>query len=208
MTHPALIDLTGRRFGRTTAIKYLGKGRWLCRCDCGTETDVFGLNLRKGYTVSCGCYRKEVEGKAGIKHGLSESPEYKIWEGMVERCRNPNSRLYANYGGRGIKLKWRSFSAFYADMGPRNDAGLTIERINNDGHYEKSNCRWATREEQANNKTSSRLLSLNGCTMTLAQWSRYTGINDETIRTRIDRHGWRVDEALTTPSGSRRSSQN
>ncbi len=136
----------------------------------------------------------------GHKPASGASPEYIVWTLMIARCTNPQSTSFPRYGGRGIRVcgQWLvSFETFIADMGPR-PAGLSIERINNDGNYEPANCRWATRTEQANNRRSSRYLELNGERMTMADWSRRTGLGQTLIHSRLKK-GWTVERALTEP---------
>lgn len=120
---------------------------------------------------------------------------------MWLRCTRPSQVGYKNYGGRGVKVckRWEKFEAFLADMGERPE-GLSLERIDNDGNYEPSNCRWATRKEQGNNSRKNRHLTWKGETKTLSEWARLTGIASPTIRCRIDRYGWTVARALKTTS--------
>lgn len=130
---------------------------------------------------------------------------YVIWMNMRQRCLNPNHPHYKDYGGRGIAVcpQWDRFSQFLADMGER-PLGMTLERENNDGPYSPDNCRWANRTEQANNRRGNRLLAMNGEVKTLNQWARQYRLHHATIQDRLDKYGWSVEEALTTPALTRR----
>lgn len=155
-----LIDLTGRRFGGVVAMsisenKSGGHIMWRCLCDCGAWKDIRGSHLTSGKINSCGCTRPKRIGDAIRTHGLSKTRTYRIWRNMLNRCHYEKYHEKHYYAGRGIVVceKWRkSFDCFLRDMGMA-PKGMSIDRINNDGNYESSNCRWATSKVQANNKT-------------------------------------------------------
>jgi hypothetical protein len=175
----------------------------VCQCSCG-DIGVFTTNsLRTAHACSCGCVRKEKLVDRNTKHGHSvrgnRSPEYGIWASMIQRCTNPNSADYFDYGAKGITVapEWFDFPTFYRDMGPRGNPTLSIHRVLNDKGYCKENCVWATSEVQMNNRSDSHWVTAFGKTQTLSQWSREFGIAPLTIRARIVEYGWEPEKAVS-----------
>ena len=172
--------------------------RWVCACDCGKTKAVRLACLTRGTTRSCGCIKTEQTIKRNTTHGMTKtSRSYVVWSSMRARCEDKSNSNYQRYGGRGITVceRWKKFENFYADMGER-PAGMSIERINNDGNYEPGNCRWASRNEQARNRRSTRLISWDGQTMCASDWATKTGISMATIINRVNA-GWPIPLALT-----------
>lgn len=192
-----LIDLTSKKFGRLTVIEraedYISpKGKkytqWLCQCDCGKFKVVSTSRLKDGTTQSCGCYSKETK----EKHGLCNSRLYEIYYGIKKRCLNKNSKSYKDYGGRGISIcnDWLDqdvgFVNFYnwaISNGYKDN--LTLDRINTNGNYEPSNCRWVSKKEQSNNKRNNINITYNGKTQTLKQWCLELNIDYKTAHKKI-----------------------
>ncbi len=211
-------DLTGKKFGRLTVVEFSHKNRnrvyWKCQCDCGNEVTIRADGLKTGHTNSCGCYNKEVlrNAKWNETHGKSKSKIHEIWRNMKNRCYNPNTDEYQNYGGRGITvcsewigehgaenfIKWALKSGYdeNADFGQ-----CTIDRIDVDGNYCPENCKWSTMKEQGNNKRNNRYITYNGETKTLTQWCEYYGLPYHTIKARIYR-GWDIEDAFFRPIGN------
>lgn len=194
------IDLTGQRFGRLVVVALSGQDKhggtkWLCKCDCGSETVVLGGNLRRNHTTSCGCVHKETIST----HGESKSRLYTIWTLMKRRCYFPSDSRYHRYGGRCIAVceEWRDSFENFRDWATKNGYrdDLTIDRIDNNGNYCPGNCRWATRKEQQSNIGTNHLITHNGETLTVSQWAERIGVQPTTLFTRLRRH-WSIERAL------------
>lgn len=204
-------DLTGQTFHRWTVIGYAGRKRskgncpsfWMCRCECGNESIIFDGSLKSGASKSCGCYKTELQ-RERITHGMARSsekePEYNTWCRIIQRCTNQNNPRYCDYGGRGITVceAWMSFENFYDDMGKRPSELHSIGRIDNDGPYAPTNCRWELSEQQVTNKRNNFLVEYNGETLCLSEASAKFGIDRETLKARIKR-GMTAKEAIETP---------
>lgn len=205
-TSPQFKDRTGHTYGRLTVMSYAGSRKgsalWLCLCTCGTERTVLGTELAIGNSTSCGCWTQEKHKTAAKTHGRSWTAEWRVWVGIKTRCTNSNVKAYHRYGGRGITMcqRWQqSFQAFYADMGPKPSPSHSIERINNDGNYEKANCQWATPTKQSRNRRSNHRVTFMGKTLSLVEWAELQGITYGTLKSRLTNLGWSVEQALTTP---------
>ncbi|KKM85273.1 hypothetical protein LCGC14_1290780 [marine sediment metagenome] len=155
--------MIGKKIGRLLVIREAvrtkgGRRKWLCKCNCGNLVSVMDQHLKNLNTQSCGCLHRELLSRATV-HGYRRrnsklTPEYVSWQKAKSRCHNVNDKSYKYYGARGIMMckEWRdSFAQFFKDMGQRPE-GYSIERIDNEGNYEASNCKWATRKEQNSNQ--------------------------------------------------------
>lgn len=207
-----LIDLTGQRFGRLTVIKRAGsdnqnQATWLCECECGNYTSVGSSDLRRGKTTSCGCYHNECAKIRMTTHGMAHTKLYWIWKSMNQRCYNKRSKDFPNYGGMGIEVcqEWRKDFKAFSDWAYSAGymEGLSIDRIKGDENYSPNNCRWATAKVQANNIRRNHILTYNGLSHTMSEWSDITGIKYSTLRARINTYKWSVERALTTPGGNK-----
>lgn len=212
------IDLTGQVFGRLTVIRFVGKGRsrkvlWLCKCKCGKETVVNANNLKRN-TKSCGCLKREISVDVGkisnFKHGEAKSPEYQSWIDMIRRCRDEDNISWKFYGGRGIKVceRWHNFLNFLRDMGRKPFLDAQIDRNDNQGNYCPENCRWATRQEQARNKSNNVFLTYQGETKCLAEWANILGVRYQTLHDRLRKLKWSIGRVLSTPVKEYKNSHN
>lgn len=200
-------DLTGQRFHRLTVKERTlnnsyGKTQWICTCDCGQEITAVTGHLVSGNTKSCGCQRVDSARENGLNrttHGMTRSPEYKAWQSMKDRCYNPDSSGYENYGGRGITVcdRWKdSFETFYADMGPRPSPEHSIDREKVDGRYEPDNCRWTTIDIQNSNKRTNVFYDFMGEKLTIHEIARRTNIPAPTLKSRVERMGLSIEYAV------------
>lgn len=206
------IDITGRRFGAWVALErgpndiHSGGARWICKCDCGTIGSTTGSRLRLGLTKSCGC----IPSAGNFRHGHARKGNVTrvrtIWSGMLQRCLNPRSPSYSRYGGRGIRVsyRWLCFENFLKDMGePPSD--LTLDRIDNNGGYSRHNCRWATLDDQCNNRRTCVYVEAFGEIKTLTRWHRdpRCKVTPKAIKIRLEL-GWPPEDAIQlAPHASR-----
>lgn len=202
-------DLIGKVFGRLTVlgpgqIRTLSRGMyWLCKCECGVIKEIGAQALVRGSTVSCGCYKIE-RPTLDIKHGHNrrngkKSPTYISWTKMNDRCNSQNASEYKWYGGRGVSIcdRWKSFNNFLQDMGER-PKGTSLDRIDVNGNYEPSNCKWSNIKEQANNTQRNIFITHNGQTKTVAVWADCLGLKYDTLFARLYKYGWPIEVALAS----------
>lgn len=195
-------DLTGLTFGTLTVLAASPQhGKWECECVCGRRWHVMKGNLVICSSKRCTCWAREQATKRATSHGMTKTSEHRVWTGLRNRCANPQTASYAEYGARGITCdpRWDDFERFLADIGPRPSPQHSVERRDNDGAYSPENCFWATKLEQANNKRNNTILTFDGRMQTLAQWSRETGIDQDALSARLSKLKWSVEKALTTP---------
>lgn len=200
------VNAIGLRFGRLVVQESAGSAKkqgrlWRCLCDCGKEVVACSSSLRRGNKQSCGCLKRDRTRQANTRHGGCRdgraTREYTTWAGMNQRCYDPKTKAYHRYGGRGITVcdRWRnSFEAFLEDMG-KKPAGMSIDRIDNNGNYEPGNCRWATQREQTRNQRTNRWVTVNGETRVLVEWCEMVGLKQKLVLLRLHR-GWTPEEAL------------
>lgn len=191
----------GDRFGMLTVVERVPSRlartpRFLCQCDCGNVSEVYGSHLRKGSVRSCGCNRADAQRASVTTHGMSKTPTHITWTLMKQRCLNPKAPDFHKYGGRGVTVcdRWLSFENFLADMGERPD-GMTLDRIDNDGPYGPDNCRWATPTDQQANRRRTVMLTIGSETKPLAELARLHGLPPKTVYMRV-RYAWSPEQAL------------
>jgi hypothetical protein len=189
----------GQKVGRLTLLEQQGT-EWLCRCECGVEKAFPHADLVSGAVRACQ-KRHQLTPTPAPRDGDSSAPEYGSWRDMLRRCYDTGFPEFERYGAKGVTVaeELRSFQGLLAEVGPKPFPNASLERIDNTRPYEPGNVRWATPVEQANNRSTNRLVTLNGRTQTLAQWCRELGIRRGTVVTRMDVHGWSVEQALTAP---------
>lgn len=213
-----LVIPVGSRYGRLKVLgpapdRHVGKRKSSkshsrCLCDCGQITETGNSGLVSGRTKSCGCVQRE-RAREQARHGhnsrvIPRTSEYNSWATMLARVRNPNNPGWKYYGGRGITVckEWEDFAAFLADMGLKPGKGYSIDRIDNDGNYCPENCRWATIEQQLENRSSMRRLTFYGMTKTIREWSAISGNTPKAIQSRLE-NGWPPKYAVWANKGSR-----
>ena len=172
----------------------------LFQCSCGKEFEGNVNQVKRGETCGCG-YKTRIEKLIlkNTKHNMSNHPIYQVWLDMIKRCNSYKNKSYHNYGGRGIKVceRWTDINNFVEDMYPSYIKGLDIDRIDNDGNYEPSNCRWVTRKQNLNNTRHNKIIEFNGVQKTIKQWSEFINIPYQTLIDRLKR--WSIERSLTTP---------
>lgn len=191
MLPPKVKDISGQRFGKLTAMEFVGlvkhKAVWRCVCDCGNESSHTAIDMRSGNTTSCGCVKAVIGKTSNLKHGASADGKttktYNIYRSMMQRCYDPRCKSYPDYGARGIKVcdRWREgYATFLADMGecPEN---YSIERIDVNGDYEPGNCKWIPLNEQAKNTRNTVRYLVDGVVMIQADLARHLGIHPSTL---------------------------
>lgn len=181
------VDISGKRFGKLTAIKSLGRFHYEFKCDCGSVVKKRKCHVTSGNTKSCGCARRKLPCK---KDGTSYigSKTYRCWSNMLSRCNSKNNPNYQRYGGRGIKVcdRWKIFANFLEDMGDK-PSRLSLDRIDNNKGYSKENCRWATTKEQSRNTRANIVVEYEGKKYILSDLSRKLGIPAVTLKRRYRR---------------------
>lgn len=191
------MDLAGKKFGRLTPIKRIDLKRWLSNCECGGTAISATQSLVSGHAKSCGCLAREMARDMKRTHGASNTRAHNTWNGIIQRCTNPNTPQYDDYGGRGISVcdEWRDFANFLSDMG-QPPKGCSIERKDNNAGYSKANCIWADRKTQQRNRRVVELIELNGEKRCLSEWAEIYGLPQHLVLSRVFALKWSPEEAL------------
>lgn len=197
-------DITGLTFGILTAIRMVGRNPrgnalWECSCICGGSKVMTAAALKQPGMRSCGCMVKKRPYTKLFKHGMTNTPEFRVWSAIIYRCHNSSAKAYPDYGGRGITVcdEWRNdFASFLAHIGPRPEGKFSVDRIENARGYEPGNVRWATDIEQQRNRRNVRMLTFNGETLSLPVWAQRLGLPNDALSRRI-RAGWPIERALS-----------
>ena len=210
MGKPILLT-KGMRFGKLTVLEFSHRKKrsngyyrnyWLCKCDCGNEKIIEESHIKSGHTKSCGCLN--IEKFKNFNHGKSNTRLYKIYNDIKKRCLNKNCKNYKDYGGRGITMcdEWlNDFMNFYNwSMENGYKENLTIDRIDVNGNYEPSNCRWVTMKIQQNNKTNNHLITYNNKIQNIMLWCMELNLDYYTILQRIKKLKWDIDRVFLTPT--------
>lgn len=199
-----LIDITGMKFNRLTALEYMGQGssgaRWKFRCDCGNEIVTAGYHVRKGRTKSCGCWNEENKHDRYKIHGMHKTRLYSAWSHMKQRCLNPSCKEYENYGGRGILIckDWIDNFENFREWAMNNGYSetLTLDRIDNNKGYSPDNCRWVSMLVQENNKRNNHYYLFKGQPKTLSQIAREYSISRNALYYRVNVKGMDLENAV------------
>lgn len=194
---PKLIEMVGKKFNKLLVLRDSGlrgarnRIKYVCLCDCGNESIVFGDPLRRGHTKSCGCDKSIIM----TKHGKHGSGAYKTWDKMIQRCTNPKNHAYKHYGEKGVFVckEWMEFKSFYADMGDRPN-GMTIDRLNHEDGYYKENCVWTTQESQTQNTSRNIVVSINSKLVTVRELSSITNRTYNNVNNILWKHANRVNK--------------
>ncbi len=209
MGHNSRIDMKGKKFNRLFIDKYSHtKGKvayWNVKCDCGNTLVVAGGHIRNGHTKSCGCLRRELARLT--THGMSNAKLYGVWAAIKRRCNVGTDPHHITYTKKGITVckEWQDANVFIQwALANGYKEGLTIERINNNGHYSPDNCKWATHKENCNNRDNTHHVTFHGNTQTLSEWAYDTEIKHSTLYARIFERGWTAEEALMIPANGGR----
>lgn len=201
---PNFINYEGKRYGLLTVVRRTestksGVAQWVCKCECGNEIVLPSYTLKRGTVKDCGCVTRP---HYNTTHGASNTKLYNMWKLMLYRCENPKNNAYKYYGQRGLQVceEWHDFLAFKKwaeETKPKGD--YTLDRIDNNLGYSPSNCRWADKKEQANNRRSNVMVEYKGEAHDLMEWSRLLGFNYKRVHNRMYKLGWSFEKAIAVP---------